>query len=143
MPLKRATYLTWGEDEQCAETRKFIENAGVLLDVRDLSRQPLSVDEVDKLIGHIHIDHFLNPLSASYAKYELDKKTPERREMIKLIAADYTLLRRPIIKNNRLFLVGCDRRKIAEMLQISPNGKPQDDDRDNGVGQQQAAGANR
>ncbi len=88
MPLKRATYLTWGEDEQCADTRKFIENAGVLLDVRDLSKQPLSVDEVDKLVGHIHIDHFLNPLSQSYTKYELDKKTPERREMIKLIAAD-------------------------------------------------------
>jgi arsenate reductase-like glutaredoxin family protein len=143
MPLKRATYLTWGEDEQCAETRRFIENGGVLLDVRDLSKHPLSVDEVDKLVGHFNIDHFLNPLSKSYTKHELDKHTPDRGEMIRLIAEDYTLLRRPIIRNNRLFLIGCDRRKIAEMLQISSNGKPSDDERDNGIGQQHAAGASK
>jgi arsenate reductase-like glutaredoxin family protein len=143
MPLKRATYLTWGEDEQCADTRRFIENAGVLLDVRDLSKQPLSVVEIDKLIGHVHIDHFLNPMSATYAKHEMDKKTPTRNDMIRLIAEDYTLLRRPIIRNNRLFTIGCDKRKIAEMLQISMNGKPNDDDRENGVGQHQPAGANK
>lgn len=143
MPLKRATYLTWGEDEQCAETKKFIENAGVILDVRDLAKQPLTAGEVDRLIGHVNIDHFLNPMSKTYIKLEMDKKTPAREEMIKLIAEDYTLLRRPIIRNNRLFLIGCDKRKIAEMLQISPNGKVADDDRENGVGQQQAAGASK
>ncbi len=143
MPLKRATYLTWGEDEQCAETKKFIENAGVILDVRDLSKQPLTANEVDRLIGHVNIDHFLNPMSPTYIKLEMDKKTPDRTEMIRLIVEDYTLLRRPIIRNNRLFLIGCDKRKIAEMLQFSPNGKPSDDDRENGVGQQQAAGASK
>ena len=36
MPPKRVTFITYGNDEQCAETLRFIENAGVILDIRDI-----------------------------------------------------------------------------------------------------------
>jgi arsenate reductase-like glutaredoxin family protein len=123
MAPKRAQYLTYGNDELCVEIRKFIENAGVLLDVRDISEKPLSEEELIRLIGHLEITHFLNTLSESYTKYRLDKSLPSRDQIIKLLARDYTLLRRPIVRAARLVTIGCDKRKIADMLQIKSDGE--------------------
>jgi arsenate reductase-like glutaredoxin family protein len=114
--------MSYGNDEACAETRKFVEDGGVILQVRDIEKEPLSADELFALIGHLRIDHFLNKSAASYTEHRLDKSLPPREEIIKLMAQDHTLLRRPIIKSSRLITVGCDKRKIAEMLQLSNNG---------------------
>jgi arsenate reductase-like glutaredoxin family protein len=127
MAPKRAQYLTYGDDGFCAETRKFIEDAGVLLDVRDIGKNPLSEEELSDLIGHIQITHFLNSLSDSYKKYRLDKHLPDREDILRLMAKDHTLLRRPIIRSARLVTIGCNKRKIADMLQIGPDGHLTDD----------------
>ncbi len=127
MASRRAQYLTYGDDGLCAETRKFIEDAGVLLDVRDISKNPLSEEELSDLIGHIPIKHFLNSLSDSYKKYRLDKHLPDREDILRLLAKDHTLLRRPIIRSARLLTIGCDKRKIADMLKIGPDGHISDE----------------
>ncbi len=128
MAPKMATFYSYGDDSACSEVRKFIQDAGVLLNVRDLSQSPLTEIELNRLIGHINIHHFLNPLSDTYGKHNMDDSLPPRSELLKLMAEDYTLLRRPIIKTARLMTVGCDRKKIAEILQISMNGTPIEDD---------------
>ena len=128
MAPKRARFYSYGQDAMCVETKQFIENAGVLLEVRDIEKQPLSLDELQQLFKHIDIKHFLNTFSDSYEKYRLDKNLPPREKILELMAQDHTLIRRPIVQTARLLTVGCDKKKIAEMLQISPNGsQPQDD----------------
>ncbi|MDH4156777.1 MAG: hypothetical protein OEW00_05830 [candidate division Zixibacteria bacterium] len=122
MAPKRAAFFSYGSDEKTDETRKYIEGAGVLLDVRDISKNPLSEGELTALLGYLDIRHFLNNLSESYAKHNLDQRLMARKDIIKLMAGDYTLIRRPIIRTARLLTVGCDRKKISEMLQISDNG---------------------
>lgn len=131
MPPKRAAFLMWGEDEECKEIRKFLEDAGVVLDIRDLTKRPFTVNEVEKLVGFVPLEYFLNPRSDSFAKHHLDQDTLDRGNTIALIANDPTLLRQPIIRTNRLFTVGCDKKKICEMLQISANGKkPSEEEKD-------------
>ncbi len=133
MPPKRAQFLTWGEEDQCVEIRKFLEEAGVVLEIRDVEKNPLTVSEIDRMIGYVPIEYFLNPSSRTFAKHHLDREEVDRDEIIRLIAQDPTLLRRPIIRTNRLFTVGCDRKKVCEMLQISPNGRStSDEDKENG-----------
>jgi arsenate reductase-like glutaredoxin family protein len=122
MAPRRARFYSYGTDEQCAEARKFIEDAGVLLDLRDMSVKPLTEEELNNLIGHLDINHFLNPASPSYSRHGLDRRSKVRAEVIKLMAQDYTLIRRPIIQSPRLLTVGCDKRKISEMLQLNSNG---------------------
>jgi len=123
MISKRAQYLTYGNDELCAEMRKFIEDAGVLLDVRDIGSNPLSEHELIRLLGHLEVAHFLNTFSESYTKFRLDKSLPSRDQIISLIARDHTLLRQPIVKSARLLVIGCDKRKIADMLKIRTDGE--------------------
>ena len=133
MPPKRASFLSWGDDPQCSEIRKFLQDAGIVLDVRDVQKNPLTVSEIDRMIGFVPIEYFLNPNSKTFVENNIDPDRLDRDEAIKLIAADPTLLRRPIIRTNRLFTVGCDRKKICEMLQISPNGRStQDEEKENG-----------
>ncbi|MEW6411788.1 MAG: ArsC/Spx/MgsR family protein [Candidatus Zixiibacteriota bacterium] len=122
MAPKRAKFYTYGEDAVCVETQEFIENAGVILEVRDIEKNPLTLDELNHLFRFINIKHFLNTFSEAYSKYRLDHVMPPREKVIELMAQDHTLIRRPIIQASRLLTVGCDRKKISEMLQISLNG---------------------
>lgn len=122
MGIKRATFFTHKTDDKCNEIQKFVEDAGVILDVRDIEKNPLTYEELEQLIGYLNINHFLNNFSDAYTKYKLDKSLPTREEVIKLMARNHNLLRRPIVKTARLMTVGCNKRKIAEMLQINYNG---------------------
>jgi len=124
MPQKRATFMTYGNDERCDEIRKFIEGAGIILDIRDLSKHPLTLDELDHTFGHIPLTYFLNPASNEYARLGLERGLPDRRDLLQLMAENPGLLRRPIVTNARLLTVGCNKDKIAEMLQINRNGEP-------------------
>jgi len=126
MALKKVKYITYDENEQCNDIRIFIENAGIVLDIRDIAKEPLTEYEIAGLISKFDISHFLNPMSKSYKSLEFDKRTPSRDEIIKGIVEDYTLLRRPIIINARLFTVGCNKKTISEMLQINRNGQISD-----------------
>ena len=121
MAPKRAIFITFGSEPVCEETKKFIEEAGVLLTVRDLGENPFSYDELKKIIGHINLSHFLNSMAPEYSKLKLDSIN-NREEVLRIIAENNSILQRPIIKTPRLMTVGCNKKKIAEMLQISFNG---------------------
>lgn len=122
MPPKRATFFTNGDDSMCIETMKFIEDAGCILSIRDMKKNPLTYNELRQLIGYIDLKHFLNTFSDSYKKHRLGESYMDRADVIKLIEKDPTLLKMPIIKSVRLLTVGCSKKKIAQMLQISING---------------------
>lgn len=129
MAPRRATFISYGEEEGCAETINFIKDSGVLLTVRDLEKQPFNEQEVMNLVGHLDIRHFLNKSSDSYISNDLDKNLPDRDEVIKMMADDYTLIRRPIIRSARLITIGCDQKRVSEMLQLGVNSPSEIDDR--------------
>lgn len=122
MAQKSVIYMTYDNDERCTEILKYIGDAGIMVKARDLKKDPMSEIELGRLFGHVPFNHFLNQASPSYQEAKLDQGLPERQEMLQMIAKDPTLLRRPIISTSRMFVVGCDKKKIAEMLQINRNG---------------------
>jgi arsenate reductase-like glutaredoxin family protein len=137
MALRRATYWIFGEDEKAMEQKALLEQYGVEIDLRDLSKRPLTEREVAGVIGHLDLRHFINPTSPSYEKHNLDEKMPSREELVKLIAADNSLLRRPIIRTTRLMTIGFDKNKIGEMLQVDFNHPPVEDRDTNGTNDRQ------
>lgn len=127
MAQKMAKYITYECDEQCAQTRAFIEEAGVLLEFRDLGKDPMSKDEISKLLGYLNMNHFVNPMSESYTRLGFDKGLPDREKVLEAMAEDNTLLKRPIITTIRLLMIGNDKQKISAMLQLSNNGNTSQD----------------
>ncbi|MBU0983084.1 MAG: hypothetical protein KKA42_04390 [candidate division Zixibacteria bacterium] len=118
MAQKRATYYVYGSDDTCLDIQKYIEDAGVILSVRDMKKDPLTEAELDRLLGHLPLNHFINPISPGFKARGLDAAIPDREDMFRILAEDPSLLRRPILKTVRLLTVGCDKKKIAEMLQF-------------------------
>lgn len=127
MVPRRAKMFVYGNDDvHCQEVQKFIKDAGILLDVRDVKEIPFTYDELMELIGFLNIDHFLNKASDSYDKLKLGESIPPRTEVIQMIVDDQSLLRHPIVKSARLITVGCDKEKISRMLQIDANGRAEE-----------------
>ncbi len=118
MALRKVEVLTSGEDEIVNELKPKIEAHEYVVHIRDIEKEPLTEDQVRRLLGHLRLEHFLNPFSDSYAKHKLDEQTSDREEVIQLITADPSLLRRPIFMTTRLMLVGADPGKLSEMLQV-------------------------
>ena len=119
---KRIDIYTYPSESGCNDIKEFLETQDFDLRIHDLSKQPLTYDEISRVIRHIDIKHFINVASKSYKKHQLDKELPNRKQILAFMAEDNELIRKPIIIAGRLMTVGCNRQKIMEMLQIKSNG---------------------
>jgi Spx/MgsR family transcriptional regulator len=107
-PRKTLTFLHKPTCATCRKAKKFLEKRGYLLRFRDLSKDRLSVAELEKLIGkHNHAD-FLNPRSELYRENEMKENPPSRREAIRMMARDPKLIRRPVVVAGGRVVIGYD-----------------------------------
>jgi arsenate reductase-like glutaredoxin family protein len=126
--LRRIQLYVVPDEPACVEVQEFLEQYDFHLQIRDVSEKPLNAEELGKLLRHFNLRHFLNESSDQFTKRRLDKFLPSREEVIQLIAEDNDLLRKPIIVAGRLMVVGPNRQKIMEMLQIKSNGSDPSDE---------------
>ena len=88
----------------------------VELEERDLGKQPLTVAELDALIGsRSHLD-FLNSKNALYRARKMKEHPPSREEAIRLMATEPNLIRRPILRYGSRWVFGFDAEKFAALL---------------------------
>ncbi|UCD93546.1 MAG: hypothetical protein JSU69_07170 [Candidatus Zixiibacteriota bacterium] len=106
----------------CVEVQEFLQQQDLRLQIRDIKKKPLTEDEITRLVRHLDLKHFLNSSSRIYSRKKLDKSLPSRKEVIALMAEDNDLLKKPIIIAGRLMVIGPNRSKIVEMLQLKSNG---------------------
>ena len=92
----------------CRKARKFLEKRGFRLNYRDITKDPLSVSELQKLIGKHDHEDFLRPGSETYQKMKMKDNPPSRREAIRLMAKDPELIRRPVVVAGGRVAIGYD-----------------------------------
>ena len=86
------------------------------LEERDLGKQPLTVAELDALIGsRSHLD-YLNTKNELYRARKMKEKPPTREEAIRLMATEPNLIRRPILRYGSRWVFGFDAEKFAALL---------------------------
>lgn len=78
------------------------------LELRDLAKEPLSVAELDRLIGPRDYRLFLNPKNELYRERGMKQKPPSRAEALKLMAANPNLIRRPVVIRGGQIVLGYD-----------------------------------
>ena len=76
------------------------------LEIRDFFKEPFTIDELTRLIGHNTLADFLSTRARSFKDHRWDKKLPTKKEAVAAIIADPTLLRRPILVANGRIVVG-------------------------------------
>ena len=105
---KTVTFLQKPSCATCRKARRFMEKRGYKLNFRDITKNKLSVSELQKLIGkHDHQD-FLNPRSEIYRKKKMKDNPPSRRQAVGMMAMNPDLIRRPIVVAGGRVAIGYD-----------------------------------
>jgi arsenate reductase-like glutaredoxin family protein len=114
----------------CEDAKRFLEDHGVFVKVRDLTQDPLRKDELSTLLGFHDPRHLIDPLSPSFEKTKLDENMPPREELLKMFMEHPDLLRHPIVLSGRLMTIGFNRQQMIEMFQltVSNNGSGGNDE---------------
>lgn len=105
---KTVTILAKPACETCRKAQRFLKKRGFQLNYRDLTKDRLSVAELEKLIGRHDHEEFLRPRSALFQKKKMKDHPPSRREAIRLMAKNPDLIRRPVVVAGGRVVVGYD-----------------------------------
>jgi Spx/MgsR family transcriptional regulator len=92
----------------CRKAKAFLEKRKAELELRDLGKDRLSVEELDALIGKRDHRMFLNSRNELYRTRKMGQNPPSRAEALKLMAAEPNLIRRPVVLRGSDIVLGYD-----------------------------------
>jgi Spx/MgsR family transcriptional regulator len=100
----------------CRKAKAFLEKRKVELDLRDLGKERLSVEELDELIGKRDHRMFLNTRNELYRTRNMSRNPPSRDEALKLMAAEPNLIRRPVVLRGGDIVLGYDEEALKRIV---------------------------
>lgn len=86
------------------------------LELRDLGKDKLSAEELDKLIGERDYKMFLNTRNELYRERKMSERPPSRAEAIKMMAAEPNLIRRPVVIRGGQMVLGNDEEALMKLV---------------------------
>jgi arsenate reductase-like glutaredoxin family protein len=89
-----------------------MEKHGFDLHFRNLDRERLSADELEKLIGDRDHRDFLNTRNELYRRKNMKENPPSRADAIRMMVGEPNLIRRPVIVAGGRVVLGFDQEKI-------------------------------
>ena len=89
---------------------------GAEIESRDLDKTPLSVEEIEALIGDRDYKLFLNTRNELYREKKMAEKPPSRRDAIALMSKNPNLIKRPILLRGGQLLLGFDEAAYRKFL---------------------------
>jgi arsenate reductase-like glutaredoxin family protein len=89
---------------------------GAEIESRDLDKAPLSIDELESLIGKRDYKLFLNSRNELYRERKMAEKPPARDEAITMMSKNPNLIKRPILLRGGKMLLGFDEDAYRKLL---------------------------
>ncbi len=99
----------------CRKAKAFLEKRKADLDLRDLGKDRMSVEELDKLIGKRDHRMFLNTRNELYRTRKMGENPPSRDEALKLMAGEPNLIRRPVVLRGAEIVLGYDEEALKRI----------------------------
>lgn len=94
-----------------------MQKKGIELEFRDLHKDRLTAEELDRLIGERNYLEFLNSRNELYRERKMNEHPPSRAEALKLMAAEPNLIRRPVVMAGREIILGFDEPRLRALKQ--------------------------
>jgi Spx/MgsR family transcriptional regulator len=113
--VKAVQFLQKPTCTTCRKARGYMENRGFDLHFRNLDKERLSSDELEKLIGGRDHREFLNTRNELYRQKNMKQNPPTRAEAIRMMAGEPNLIRRPVIVAGGGVVLGFDQEKIDSL----------------------------
>jgi arsenate reductase (glutaredoxin) len=112
---KIAQFLQKPTCTTCRKARAYLENRGFDLHFRNLDKERLSADELEKLIGDRDHRDFLNTRNELYRQENMKENPPSRADAIRRMVGEPNLIRRPVIVAGGRVVLGFDQEKIDRL----------------------------
>lgn len=93
-----------------------MQSKNAQLKERDLKNNKLSEKELEALIGDEDISKFLSAKSKIYKERNLKENMPPRKMLIKMMAEEPTLIKRPLLVKGKEKVVGFNEEKYREIV---------------------------
>ncbi len=90
----------------CQKAKALLVTHNIEFTSRDLDKERLNVDELDKLIGKRDYKEFLNPRNELFRAQKMKQNPPSRAEALKLMAREPNLIRRPVLIKGKDVVLG-------------------------------------
>ncbi len=81
-----------------------------------MGQKPLSVSELEALIGTRNHEEFLNPRNELYRERGMKANPPSRAEALKLMSENPNLMRRPLLVTGKKIFFGFDEAQWKELF---------------------------
>ena len=85
------------------------------VEFRDMDKDRLTADELDRLIGDRDYRDFLNTRNELYRRRKMKENPPSRAEAIRMMASEPNLIRRPVILAGGRIVLGFDEEAIEKL----------------------------
>jgi arsenate reductase (glutaredoxin) len=112
---KKVQFLHKPNCTTCRKARHYMEKRGYQLYFRDLAKDRLSPEELEKLIGDRDYKDFLNTRNQRYRKENMKENPPSRQQAVQMMAEEPNLIRRPVIVGGGRVVLGFDQEGIARI----------------------------
>jgi arsenate reductase len=99
----------------CRKARAYMENRGFDLHFRNLDKERVTADELEKLIGDRDHKEFLNTRNELYRQKNMKENPPSRADAIRMMVGEPNLIRRPVIVAGGRIVLGFDQEKIDRL----------------------------
>jgi Spx/MgsR family transcriptional regulator len=109
---KKVQFLHKPSCTTCRKARAYMEKRGFGMHFRDLGKDRLSAEELEKLIGDRDHIPFLNTRNELYRAKKMKDHPPSRGEAIRMMAKEPNLIRRPVIVAGGRVVLGFDQEGI-------------------------------
>jgi arsenate reductase-like glutaredoxin family protein len=86
------------------------------IEERELNAAPLTVEELDALIGRRDHLAFLNPRNERFRELDLKARPPTRAQALKLMAETPNLIKRPLLVAGGEVVLGFDEQAFLGVL---------------------------
>ena len=112
---KKIRFLQKPSCTTCRKAKAFLEKRNVDLELRDLGKERMSVQELDELIGERDHRKFLNTRNELYRTRKMSGNPPSRDEALKLMAEEPNLIRRPLALRGDDIVLGYDEEALKRI----------------------------
>jgi Spx/MgsR family transcriptional regulator len=109
---KKVQFLHKPSCTTCRKARSYMEKRGFGMHFRDLGKERLSAEELEKLIGDRDHIQFLNTRNELYRTKKMKDHPPSRADAIRMMAEEPNLIRRPVIVAGGRVVLGFDQEGI-------------------------------
>lgn len=116
--MKDTTFYWLPTCSTCQKAKRRLDRHNVkVTKFRDIKEEPLSREEVEKLVKMLGgASELFSKRAVKYREMKLAQRDLSEEEMIDLMAEEYTFLKRPILVKNGIAMAGYFERYFDEFL---------------------------